>query len=135
MNPNPDMARKILVVDDNESIRTFLCQALKQAGFEDVTGAPNGREGLDLCSRFQFDLVVCDIVMPEVDGLEMIFTLRRISPATRVIAISGGGKVDEKIYLDMAAKAGAETLVKPFDPPVLIEMIRRQFNITAAGKP
>lgn len=128
MNSNPKMAIKILVVDDNQAIRTMLCQTLRQSGFENVTSAADGREGLDLCAKSHFDLIICDILMPEVDGLEMIFALRKSSPATHIIAISGGGHVDEKVYLDLAAKGGADTLVKPFDPPVLIEMIRKHFG-------
>lgn len=121
------MAKQILVVDDNQAIRTLLCQTLKQAGFENVTVASDGREGLDLCAKSHFDVVICDILMPEVDGLEMIFALRKSSPTTHIIAISGGGQVDEKVYLDIASKGGADTLEKPFDPDVLIEMIRKHF--------
>lgn len=115
---------RILVVDDNESIRNLMCRTLKQEGFQNVISAKDGREGLDLCSQQEFDVLICDIVMPEIDGLEMIFTLRKTAPDLHIIAISGGGQVDAKNYLNLAAKAGADTLEKPFEITDLIRIIR-----------
>ena len=121
----PDQNPRILVVDDDEMLRKLICRALTQAGFPDVTTASNGQEGLDWCARQRFDLIICDILMPEMDGLEMIFAVRKQYPDTRIIAMSGGGRLDAKNYLRLATTIGVDTLEKPFDTAVLIQMVKR----------
>jgi two-component system response regulator (stage 0 sporulation protein F) len=79
----------ILVIDDEEPIRTLLRIALEGAGHE-VLEAPNGRLGLALYRASAADLIITDIVMPEVDRLEMMLELTRNFLNVKVIAISGG---------------------------------------------
>lgn len=122
----PDNTKRILVVDDDEYLRPLICRALKQAGYSDVTEANDGREGLELCGKTQFDLVITDIIMPEMDGMDVIFSLQKKSPGTRIIAMSGGGRIDAEKYLRIARIAGAGILEKPFSLPKLLEMVARE---------
>ena len=116
------MAR-IMVVDDEEPIRTLIRRALEGAG-HDVLEARDGRQALRLLDGAQMNLVINDIMMPEKDGLEVITALRRSSPQTRVIAITGGGILKARA-LHMASLLGAySTLLKPFSLETLIEQVQ-----------
>ena len=112
------MAR-ILIIEDEPQMRRMIEQVLARAGHE-VLVASNGRAGLDLFREEAPDLVITDILMPEVDGLEIIRSLRREFPQLKIIAMSGGGATGKLQYLPEARKFGADTaLSKPFDPGVL----------------
>ena len=114
------MAR-ILIVDDEEMDRVLLSQVLHQAGHEALF-APNGNAALRIWKKSPVDLVVTDIVMPGLDGLELIEALKEEDPWIRVIAISG---VTAK-KLNEAAQAGAlAILTKPVDPEELLQEISR----------
>ena len=85
----------ILIIDDEELVRVLLRSALEEAGYE-VTEATNGRQGLELYRNKQTDLVITDILMPELNGLDMLLELTREFLYAKVIAIvrvsSLGGK-------------------------------------------
>jgi CheY-like chemotaxis protein len=116
------MAR-ILLVDDDDLSRSTVHQMLERAGHQ-VTSTGNGREALEMCQEAAPDLVVTDLIMPETDGLELIQELRRIAPAVRVVAISGGGRVNANEYLTVARKFGAAAvLAKPFTTLELREAV------------
>ena len=104
----------ILLIDDDLNIRKILRQILEHAGYE-VLEASDGREGLSLYRERLPDLVVTDMVMPGKDGLETITDLRIEFPGSKIIAISGGGRLDPKPYLELAEGFGANRLLtKPF---------------------
>jgi hemerythrin-like metal-binding protein len=106
---------KILVVDDDSLVRASLRTALEYAGHE-VVEAANGREGVDFFRGMHADLVITNIVMPEMDGLEEIKELERTNPEIKIIVISGYDDRDGGGYLDLAQKYGAQrTFTKPFD--------------------
>jgi len=114
------MAR-ILIVDDEEMDRVLLAEILRQAGHEPLF-ASNGQAALRLWRKSAIDLVVTDIVMPELNGLELLKSLREEDPWVRVIAISG---ITAK-KLNQAARAGAlAILTKPVDPDELLLEISR----------
>jgi len=98
----------ILVIDDEEIIRVLLRSALEAAGYE-VTEAANGREGLDLYRKRPTDLVITDILMPELNGLDMLMELTREFLDAKVIAISGAG--GERNVLDVAKLLGARRTI------------------------
>jgi CheY-like chemotaxis protein len=112
-------ATKILVIEDNIVVRQVVADALVSAGYSPVL-ASNGREGLDLFMQEGPALVITDILMPEVEGIETILRLRRLQPDLKIIAVSGG----ERDYLGMAAKLGAcAALAKPFRPAELLGIV------------
>jgi len=98
---------KILVIDDDPSILTMLKKMLEKAGHE-VDSANNGSEGLDKIELCPPDLLVTDIVMPEKEGIELIFYLRKRNPGLKIIAISGGGRFNYEGYLTSAKFLGAD---------------------------
>ena len=117
------MAR-VLVIDDDELLRRALRAVLEAAGY-DVIEAAEGAAGLRVQRDQGADLVLVDIFMPGVDGLEFIRTLRAELPHAKIIAMSGGGGTGHADVLRMAAAFGASrTLRKPFKPRDLLTAIR-----------
>ena len=117
------MAR-ILVVDDDDSLRRLLKAVLERAGHE-VTTAGDGFEAIRLVDAQPFDLVITDLIMPEMEGIQMIGQLRRLAPDTKIIAMSGGGRGSAGDYLELATQLGATmSLAKPFTPDTLLEAVR-----------
>ncbi|MDO8354969.1 MAG: response regulator [Nitrospirota bacterium] len=116
----------ILIIDDEASIRILLRSALEAAGYE-VTEAVNGRQGLELYRRKPADLVITDILMPELNGLDMLLELTREFLNAKVVAISGAG--GEKNVLDVAKLLGArQTFRKPFSMPQLLGAVRYELD-------
>ena len=116
----------ILIIDDEEIIRVLLRSALEAEGYE-VTEAANGREGLELYRQTPTNLVITDIVMPELNGLDMLLELTREFLHAKVIAISGAG--EEKNVLDVAKLLGArQTFQKPFSIPHLLGAVRYELE-------
>ena len=114
----------ILVIDDDVAIREMLQQSLRREGHA-VHTAANGVEALRLIDTREFQLVITDILMPQKEGIETIFQLRRDRPEIRIIAMSGGGRFSPETYLEMAKKIGANrTLQKPFSRDLLLETVR-----------
>ena len=105
----------IVVVDDDADQRLTLKLALELAGYG-VRDAANGAQALALQRERASPLLITDIFMPESDGFEVIAAFRREFPATKIIAVSGGGQVAKADYLASAKLMGVEaTLQKPFD--------------------
>ena len=116
----------ILIIDDEEPIRALLRFALEAAGYE-VTEAANGRQGLDLYRRRPTDLIIADMLMPELNGLDLLLELTREFLHAKVIAISGAGR--EQNVLDVAKLFGArQTFEKPFSVPQLLGAVRYELE-------
>ena len=116
------MAR-VLVIEDDVEMRSMMMCTLDRAGYETI-GACDGREGLTSFRRTPADLIITDIFMPEMDGVETIIELRHDFPDARIIAVSGGGRLLCGDYLPLAEKLGARrTLRKPFSPPELLKAV------------
>ena len=116
----------ILLIDDEASMRRLFQVALEGAGYQVLT-AENGKHGLRVLEHQAADLIVVDIFMPEMDGLELIPLLRKTRPAAKIIAISGGS--DETNYLDMARYLGAHAILKkPFSLQELLHAVSSQLK-------
>jgi two-component system, response regulator, stage 0 sporulation protein F len=116
----------ILIIEDEGAIRALLRFALEAAGYE-VTEAANGREGLDLYRRRPTDLVITDMLMPELNGLDLLLDLTREFLHAKVIAISGVG--GENNFLDVAKLLGArQTFQKPFSVSQLLQAVRYELE-------
>lgn len=123
---------RILIIDDDHDLRTCLRLLLERSGYETVEAA-HGRAGLKVLSGTAVDLVITDILMPEMEGIEFILALRKDRPHLPVIAISGGGVVDPVEYLQVATLLGAvSVLTKPFDLGHLCERVK---TLLAASEP
>ena len=123
---------RVLLIEDDASVRRIVRKMLER-GRHEVAEAENGRIGLERLSNTEFDLVITDIVMPEMDGIEMLIELRKQHPTLRVIAMSGGGRSGNMDFLGSAEKLGASAVLhKPFTIDVLTTAIDRSF-VTGAG--
>ena len=113
----------ILVIDDEPFMLDFVRKILESAQHRVLT-ATSADSGIEAYREHRPDLVITDLIMPEKDGLETIRDLRRIDPAARIIAISGGGRSGYTNALEAAKAFGAQaTLRKPFAPNVLLDAV------------
>lgn len=118
------MAR-ILVIEDQDDFRDTLAAMLRSAD-HDVQGAGNGREALDKLASGTFDLLVTDILMPEMDGIELLMAIRKMPSRLPVIAVSGGGSISASLALSLSTSLGASAvLLKPFYTQELLEAVDR----------
>ena len=116
----------ILLIDDEDQGQRLFQVALEETGYR-VLSAANGEEGLHLLEDEIVDLVLVDIFLPGMDGLEIIQRLHKIRPACKIIAISGGSW--EWNYLDTAKSLGAhDTLKKPLKLQELLEAVSTQLK-------
>jgi CheY-like chemotaxis protein len=127
------MAR-VLVVDDSRTVLGIVSEQLREAGHE-VYGAADGQLGLALFLKHNPDLVVSDLVMPEMDGFEILGAIRAAAPGTPLILMSGGGRSLRVDDLLRAAKLlGAwQVLRKPFSGEELLRVV--QGALTACEVP
>jgi YesN/AraC family two-component response regulator len=106
--------KKILVVDDEAPIRNMLNEYLSE--HYAVHLASNGQQACALLATDAFDLVITDLVMPDMNGIDLVMAIQKQQPSPRVIAISGGGGINGRFdYLPVAQLVGAERILrKPF---------------------
>lgn len=103
----------ILLVDDDGQVRQMLKITLEREGYN-VVEAADGVEAVAIYDPETIDLVITDIVMPEKEGIETIMELKAMNPKVKIIAISGGGRIDPEDYLTWARRFGvANTFTKP----------------------
>jgi DNA-binding response OmpR family regulator len=115
---------RILVADDEPAILAAVRVVLEADGFE-VSEAADGIAALRLCRRQSVDLVLCDVFMPNQDGLETIAVLRQENPSVKIIAMSGGGSAWTGGLLTTAQQLGASAVLqKPFTGEELLAVIR-----------
>ncbi len=113
------MPKLILVVDDEPASQALMAKALQRAGHLVITAA-SGVDARQALRAARFDAVVTDIFMPDMDGLELIRYICATSPATPIIAISGGPAGSAHNFLPIAAALGADmVLSKPVSPAAL----------------
>lgn len=115
----------ILVIDDESIIRTLLRTALEGAGHT-VTEATNGREGLVLYRHQPADLVVTDIAMPELNGLDLLLELTREFPGAKVIAISGTQDGQEGVLHAARLLGARQTFQKPFSMETFLAAVQHE---------
>jgi len=112
----------ILVIDDEESMRVGCVQTLSEEGYA-AQAAENGAQGLEMAQRESFDLVVLDLRMPGLDGMEVLRKLREVDPDLVVIVITGYATIESAVE---AMRRGAyDFLPKPFTPETLLAIVRR----------
>ena len=116
--------KTVLVVEDDRQMGEMICRAVEAEQWQCLDAA-NGNEAIRVCENETVDAVVCDLIMPEKEGVETIVEMRQRWPDLPVIAISGGGMRPGEYYLEIARRIGARaTLSKPFEPDELIARLR-----------
>jgi CheY-like chemotaxis protein len=128
---------RILVVDDDTAVRGAIKTVLEHDGHQ-VTLAADGRAGVSAVESQAFDIVICDIFMPGMDGIETIHAFHKINPRIPVIAMSGfmfrDGQSPAPDYLALSTKLGAAySLRKPFRPRELLKAVRECAANAARG--
>jgi CheY-like chemotaxis protein len=115
---------RVLVVDDSADMRTSTKILLELLGYE-VETAADGAAALRMQKARPCDVLITDIFMPGIEGIETIAEFKATWPAVRVIAMSGGGERTKSDYLAAALQIGADaTLYKPFSPATLVAALR-----------
>ncbi len=126
------MPKTILLVDDDDLARGYFRTLLQGAGYG-VVEAADGREGVRLFKAGGIDLIVMDIYMPKMTGLDAILEMDPKSSGVPVIALSGGGAGTGSDPLELARSAGAaRTFQKPFKYPEFLEAVK---ELTSGTKP
>jgi DNA-binding NtrC family response regulator len=116
--------KNILVVDDEIEMRIALETTLKREGYS-ITIAENGKQALEKFSADSFDLVLTDVNMPKMNGVELLYALKNKSPQTVAIMMTAYGDIDNAVE---TIKAGAfDYLLKPFSADILIATVNRAF--------
>ncbi len=118
---------RILLAEDEEAMRTYLARALQNAGY-DVVAVDRGTAALPLLERGSFDLLLSDIVMPEMDGIELAQRCAEVSPQTKVMFITGFAAVTLKASREAPQ---AKVLSKPFHLRDLVMEVERVFGQSA----
>ncbi len=113
----------LLLVDDDEDVRVLLRRRLESEGYR-VAEAPNGEVALEMYRRNPTEVVLTDIVMPEMDGRKLISALRDSFPDVRIVAISGATDRDVPELLRDGKRLGArQTLQKPFTSQQMLDAV------------
>jgi len=120
-----DMKRKILVIDDEEHLRNLLADILESAGYQ-VKTAAHGKEGLLFFQTEKYDVVITDLGMPEMSGLEVAEAIKEIDPSTPVVLLTGLGfqlqaKNNEQRKFDLF-------ICKPFQLQEVVETVQNALN-------
>lgn len=105
---------KILIIDDDDLVRETLADIVDDIG-HDVVTATDGNSGIEKLGHESFDVVITDLIMPGMDGIDVLCQIKRCHTPTRVIVMSGGSSMTALTYLDKAKSLGADgILAKPF---------------------
>ncbi len=115
---------RILLAEDDEAMRTYLSRALENAGY-DVTAVGSGADALPFLETECFDLLLSDIVMPEIDGIELAQQCAKLSPDTKVMFITGFAAVTLRAS---RSAPQAKVLSKPFHLRDLVLEVQRIFG-------
>ena len=119
------MAKKILVTEDSATMRALISSTLQAMGEYEIVEAANGFEALRMLPREKFDLVITDINMPDINGLELVSFIKKndqYSDIPLFIVSTEGSERDKEKGMSLGADA---YLVKPFSPTQLQELVRQ----------
>jgi len=109
----------VMIVDDDQQILKLLSEIIQKEGHQ-VVATEDGEQAFQQFQKQHIDLVITDLLMPNKEGLELIQELRGIRPELKIIAYSGGGKMQPDNYLDFAKGMGADRV---FSKPIPIKQL------------
>ena len=114
--------KKVLIVDDSSAVQAALKQILEENGYEVAGMAENGLEAITRYKELKPDLVIMDIIMPQMNGLESLKLLRSVDPNARVVMSS---TISDRKTVNYCIKEGAKNhILKPFKGPRVVKTIR-----------
>jgi len=118
--------KRVLIVDDSKLIREKIMAAFRNESNDlDITAAADGLEGIELQQKTPFDLIITDLIMPKMEGIEFIKRVRKSSTKTKIIAMTGSNP----LYLEIAEQLGADyNLSKPFKESQLLDLSYQLLN-------
>lgn len=116
---------KILVIDDERAIRSSLKEILEYEKF-DVAEAEDGLSGLEMLKKDKYDVILCDIKMPKMDGIEVLERVEVVAPETPVVMISGHGNIETAV--DALKKGAYDYIAKPLDLNRLLVTVRNALD-------
>ena len=125
------VAQRVLVVDDEPMVRDVLARYLEQEGFE-VSEAADGRSALERIAEHDPDLVVLDLMLPEIDGYEVLRHLRASSPTPVIMLTARGEETDRIVGLELGAD---DYITKPFSPREVVARVRAVLRRTTEAGP
>src|ERR1700741_2299619 len=121
----------LLIVDDEAVQLKALAETLSLEGYS-ITGFPSARRALDALRSQEFDLLLTDLMMPEMDGIALLSAAQAIAPEQVAIVMTGHAAIDTAVK---AMKAGAlDYIVKPFRLNIILPVIRRALGIRGVGR-
>ena len=117
---------QILVAEDNPAVREFILRSLASVGYR-VTGAVDGQQALDMLTRDKYDVLVTDIVMPNVDGIALAMKAIRLFPDLRVVMISGYAQ--ERMRAHNLEALVHKIIAKPFSLEEICEAVKNALSL------
>ena len=125
------MRTNVLVVDDDYHMRLALKESLSKAGYS-VSVAEDGMEAVEVVKKSSFDLMITDVKMPRLSGMELLSQVREMSPLLPVILITGYGTIQDAVRV---IKEGAfDYIQKPFNTETLYSVVKRALGVKAGGR-
>ena len=123
---------KVLIVDDAMFMRMMLKDILSKNGYEVVGEAANGKEAIDKYIELRPDLVLLDITMPEMDGIEALKKIKMIEPKAKIIMCSAMGQ--QGMVVEAIQNGAIDFIVKPFQQNRVLESLRKVEELTSGTK-
>ena len=117
------MASRVLIVDDLAFIKLIIKDTLEKTGFEVAGEASNGVEAIEQYKRLQPDIVLMDITMPKMDGIQALQEIVKIDPQAKVIMCSALGQ--QKLIIQSIQLGAKDFIVKPFQPERVLEAVKK----------
>jgi CheY-like chemotaxis protein len=118
-------AKSILVVEDDQTLGSLISRSLRKSGYH-VGESTDGNKAITALEAARYDVVVTDIIMPDREGVETIIAIRARWPDIKIVAMSGGGRMDASMFLSLAENFGADALLKkPFKLQELLDVLAR----------
>jgi DNA-binding NtrC family response regulator len=128
--PVPKAKRRILVVDDERVISDTMAVILNQAGFE-ARAVLSGKNAIKTLESFTPDVLLCDVIMPEMNGIELALKMRHLVPGCRILLFSGQAATSTLLEEAKAQGHEFEILAKPIHPSELLQKLRNKDEATA----
>lgn len=121
------MKNSILIIDDNNLVRDMLRDVFEYYNYITLE-ASSGQSGIDIYKENPTDIVITDIIMPGMNGIEVIRKLKAEFPSVKIIAISGGSKNTYDTLASAKQSGASHTFIKPFDMKEILSVIHKEIN-------